>query len=71
MFTQKITGTPHINEIREVLGGNREVSYNSPYIYVDYTARESAQLDMVKLNVIPGVRASIIQDLELDNLVDN
>jgi hypothetical protein len=59
-----ISGAPHkLPQVEEVVGRHRCYRQGTDArVFVDFSAREWADLAMVNLNLIPGVHAEILED---------
>lgn len=59
----KVDGSERLREVREFLG-NRQLHPNLPQWWVEFQNRDEAQLAVVNLNLMPGVRASLCDGLQ-------
>lgn len=64
MFTIEIRGCrseEKFEQLRDVVG-DRNLRINAPKVFIDYPSRETAQMDLVILRLLPGITAHILQD---------
>lgn len=66
VVTVRITGrvwAERMDEVREIVG-NRELIRNIPVAYVEYVDRAGADMAVVALNNLEGVRAQVVGAVE-------
>jgi hypothetical protein len=65
MLTIKITGcnSPEkFDQVKECLLEQDQLHRNLPVLYVDLNSRERAHSTLTNLNLLPGIKAEIVQD---------